>query len=136
MGEFKSGKLHSGSKEGPKVTSQKQATAIALSEARKAGAKIPVKKRTGGLMDEGVSTRPVDKSGRRITMQELEKANRDTGNMTPAQIKAARGAAARASRMQALEASESRLMNRPRDPRTPLIQRKEGGLSVMPRGKK
>lgn len=31
--EFKSGSLHSGSKKGPKVTSRKQAIAIALSEA-------------------------------------------------------------------------------------------------------
>jgi hypothetical protein len=35
MGEFKRGKLHSGSKHGPKVKSRKQAVAIALSEARK-----------------------------------------------------------------------------------------------------
>ena len=33
--EFKQGKLHSGSKKGPKVTSRKQAVAIALSEAGK-----------------------------------------------------------------------------------------------------
>lgn len=44
MGEFKEGKLHSGSKSGPVVTDTKQAQAIALSEARKAGAKIPRKK--------------------------------------------------------------------------------------------
>lgn len=37
MGEFKSGSLKSGSKHGPKVTSRKQAIAIALSEGRKAG---------------------------------------------------------------------------------------------------
>lgn len=42
--EFKEGKLHSGSKKGPVVKSKPQATAIALSEARKAGAKIPPKK--------------------------------------------------------------------------------------------
>lgn len=35
MHEFKMGKLHSGSKKGPEVTSRKQAIAIALSEARK-----------------------------------------------------------------------------------------------------
>ena len=35
MTEFKEGKLHSGSKEGPKVKSRKQAIAIALSEAGK-----------------------------------------------------------------------------------------------------
>lgn len=76
MGEFKAGKLHSGSKSGPEVTSKKQATAIALSEARKAGAKIPVKKAFGGLMDEGVSTRPVDKKGRRMTMDEMNTPER------------------------------------------------------------
>lgn len=39
MGEYKRGALHSGS--GAKVKSRKQAIAIALSEARKAGANIP-----------------------------------------------------------------------------------------------
>jgi hypothetical protein len=34
MKEFKGGKLHSGSKKGPLVTSKKQAIAIALSEAK------------------------------------------------------------------------------------------------------
>ena len=43
MHEWKEGELHSGSKKGSKVTNQKQAIAIALSEARKAGAKIPKK---------------------------------------------------------------------------------------------
>lgn len=42
MHEHKEGKLESGS--GKKVTSRKQAVAIALSEARKSGAKIPKKK--------------------------------------------------------------------------------------------
>lgn len=44
MREFSHGTLHSGSKKGPKVTSTKQAEAIALSEARAAGAKIPKKR--------------------------------------------------------------------------------------------
>ena len=48
MGEFKRGELHSGSKEGPVVKNPKQAVAIALSEARHAGAKIPKKKAMGG----------------------------------------------------------------------------------------
>lgn len=43
MHEFKEGELHSGSKKGPVVTNPKQAVAISLSEARKAGAKIPKK---------------------------------------------------------------------------------------------
>jgi hypothetical protein len=36
MHEFKHGDLHSGSKKGPKVTSRKQAVAIAMSQKRKA----------------------------------------------------------------------------------------------------
>ncbi len=43
MKEYKEGKLKSGS--GEKVKSRKQAVAIALSEARKSGAKIPKKKK-------------------------------------------------------------------------------------------
>jgi Family of unknown function (DUF6496) len=39
MHEFKEGTLKSGS--GKKVTNRKQAVAVALSEARKAGARIP-----------------------------------------------------------------------------------------------
>lgn len=48
MGEFAEGKLHSGSKTGPKVTNKKQAIAIGISEAKKAGAKGPMKKANGG----------------------------------------------------------------------------------------
>ena len=44
MKEHKEGKLKSGS--GKKVKSRKQAVAIALSEARKSGAKIPKKRNT------------------------------------------------------------------------------------------
>ncbi len=44
MEEFKEHKLHSGSKKGPEVTNPKQAIAIGLSEARKAGEKVPKKK--------------------------------------------------------------------------------------------
>lgn len=39
MGEFKEGKLHSGSKSGPEVTNRKQAVAIALNEAKNMGKK-------------------------------------------------------------------------------------------------
>ena len=39
MREYQMGMLHSGSKKGPKVTSRKQAIAIALSEAGKAKGK-------------------------------------------------------------------------------------------------
>ena len=51
MREYKAGKLHTG-KPGPGkgkvVTSRKQALAIALSEARKAGEKIPMKRKLRG----------------------------------------------------------------------------------------
>lgn len=53
MGEFKRGKLRSGSKKGPKVQGRKQAIAIGLSEARKAGESVapeplkPVKAKVG-----------------------------------------------------------------------------------------
>lgn len=43
MKEYKEGTLHSGSKKGPVVKKKSQAVAIALSQARKAGAKIPKK---------------------------------------------------------------------------------------------
>lgn len=45
MQERKSGKLRSG-RSGKKVKSRKQAIAIGLSEARKAGAKVPPKRTT------------------------------------------------------------------------------------------
>ncbi len=44
MHEYKEGELHSGSNKGPEVTSKKQAIAIALSEARKAGQAGPLSK--------------------------------------------------------------------------------------------
>ena len=136
MGEFASGKLHSGSKKGPEVKSTKQAVAIALNEARAAGAKIPrVKKFDGGgvfnekgkratmaeiaaegrRMEgrkppvEGISTRPTDDSGRRMTNKEL--------GMTPGGVDTAKrkGVPAHSSK--------------------PMIRRKTGGLTAMPKGK-
>ena len=44
MREGYAGTLHSGSKKGPIVTNPAQMKAIALSEAREAGAKIPKRK--------------------------------------------------------------------------------------------
>ena len=96
MGEFKRGELHSGSKEGPKVTSRKQATAIALSEARDAGAKIPVKKAAGG----------------RPTMADLNRANRDVGGMGKEAVEAAGEAIKRGNRMSVEEGRESKLVSR------------------------
>ncbi len=56
MGKWKSGKLHSGSKSGPKVKSQKQAVAIMLSEKRASKSKPeyrsskPKRKNTRGIL--------------------------------------------------------------------------------------
>lgn len=47
---------------------------------------------------EGISTRPTGPGGRRITMKDLEKSNRDTGGMSAAQIKAAGEAIKRGNR--------------------------------------
>lgn len=63
MGEFKRGELHSGSKKGAEVTNPKQAVAIALSEARKAGAKIPVKKADGGAIVQTPAARAARAAG-------------------------------------------------------------------------
>jgi hypothetical protein len=75
MGEFASGKLHSGSKKGPEVKNPKQAVAIAMSEARKAGAKMPTKKAAGGpvKMREGGT---FNERGQRATMAELAAEDR------------------------------------------------------------
>ena len=54
MHKWKEGKLHSGSKHGPKVKSQKQAVAIMLSEKRaeaRHGGVYPEKKARGGEVD-------------------------------------------------------------------------------------
>lgn len=144
MEEFTKGKLHSGSKEGPKVKSTKQAVAIALNEARAAGAKIPrVKKARGGMMEEGgtynergkratlaeiaaearrvegrkrpvegISTRPTDDSGRRMTNEEL--------GMTPGGV-----APKKPMPKKAVPAYSGK----------PMIRRNKGGLAAMPKGK-
>src|SRR5882762_8191803 len=46
MAEYKEGKLHSGSKHGPKVKSRAQAIAIGLNEERKEGKNVPKKNET------------------------------------------------------------------------------------------
>jgi len=46
MHEYKTGTLHSGSKHGPKVTSRKQAIAIAMSEAGQSKKRRPQKRKT------------------------------------------------------------------------------------------
>jgi hypothetical protein len=155
MEEFTKGKLHSGSKEGPKVKSTKQAVAIALNEARAAGAKIPrVKKARGGMMKEGISTRPTDDSGRRMTNEEL---GMTPGGVDPAKKKAmpkGMGAMSDLDKERAKKKAmpkvmsdleRARMMARPLPRKEgggvpahsdrPMIRRKTGGLTAMPKGK-
>ena len=186
MHEFATGKLHSGSKKGPEVTSKKQAVAIGLSEARKAGAKIPMKKATGGPVKmreggtfnergqratmaetaaedrrmanrkppvEGVSSRPTDKYGRRITLAEMDIS---PAKQTPTRplgrglgaVSAALGEAKKLADM-AKKVMPAKGMNSVREMQTmrdgrngvpaysgkPMIRRSKGGLSAMPKGK-
>ena len=155
MHEFATGKLHSGSKKGPEVTNKKQAVAIAMSEARKAGAKMPVKKAEGGgvfnergkrataaeiaaegrRMEgrkppvEGISTRPTDDSGRRMTDAELgltgsaKKPMPKGSGIMPAALAASKKAAGMMKK--GVPAHSDR----------PMIRRSKGGLSAMPKGK-
>jgi hypothetical protein len=151
MGEFASGKLHSGSKKGPEVKNPKQAVAIAMSEARKAGAKMPMKKGLGGGVFnekgkratmaetaaedrrmagrpvEGVSTRPTDASGRRATDADLGASA--TNAEREALRRKALGASATRSEIKALRDKTAKGMSdleRARMMARPL-PRKEGG---------
>jgi hypothetical protein len=97
MNEFGKGKLHSGSDKGPLVKNPKQAVAIALSEARNAGAKIPVKKAMGGLMSApgagAVSDKEMQKL-KKVAMPIIGKIAAARGVAPGALAAAARGAAA------------------------------------------
>ena len=110
MGEFKRGELHSGSKEGPVVDSPKQAKAIAMSEARKAGMKAPMKKRSGG----DVKMPPIGDSvasGNRMSEMEA-KEERMLMRRTP-------GAGSMTERE--MREMKKRMPAPKRDPRMPLI---------------
>lgn len=144
MGEFATGKLHSGSKKGPEVTNRKQAVAIAMNEARKAGAKMPVKKMRGGMMDEGISTRPTTASGRRMTNEELGMV---PGGVDPTKKKPVmvKPAAKKPMPKVMSDLERARMMVRPLARKEgggvpayngkPMIRRKGGGLAAMPKGK-
>jgi hypothetical protein len=69
MGEFKKGDLHSGSKDGPKVTKPAQAKAIAMSEA---GMKAPMKKGNGGDVKMPSPAESVQSGNRMAEMEAKE----------------------------------------------------------------
>lgn len=76
LGEFKRGTLHSGSPKGPKVTSRKQAIAIALSEARAAGEDVASRRRrkkanVGGLATPDTRERRRGQRGGKLSNEEL-----------------------------------------------------------------
>lgn len=149
MGEFKAGTLHSGSKKGPEVTNPKQAVAIALSEARKAGAKIPVKKAHGGSAEaDDVLVSRMSKSemsqgpkGVRMARERMAKES--------VKVPARKGVPvdSRKAMIGGPEAADTYLSRLPRGAVKPAeatgpfrVMRgrsglKEGGLAAMPKGK-
>ena len=82
MHEKKKGKLKSG-RSGKKVTSRKQAIAIGLSEARKAGAKVPKKK--------GAKKTARKKTARKKTARKSSGRKRSTGRKKSAGRKRSTG---------------------------------------------
>jgi len=149
MGEFASGKLHSGSKKGPEVKNPKQAVAIAMSEARKAGAKMPMKRNEGG----GV----FNESGKPATLAEIAAEDRRMANEMNARAAARRpveGISTRPTDSSGRRASNADLgmtapakkpvkkamggsakKGVPAHSDRPMIGRKTGGLMAMPKGK-
>jgi hypothetical protein len=91
MGEYGKGELHSGSKTGPVVKNPKQAVAIALSEARKAGAKMPVKKQFGGSMSAQGAAHMSDKAPTRAEFDAMITARKAVPKVTPEQHRMMRG---------------------------------------------
>jgi hypothetical protein len=91
MGEYGKGELHSGSKTGPVVKNPKQAVAIALSEARKAGAKIPMKKQTGGSVLSPKGKAAVAKAPTRAQYDAMMAAREAAPKITPQQHRMMRG---------------------------------------------
>jgi hypothetical protein len=114
----------------------------------------PVKKMRGGMMDEGVSSRPVDKYGRRMTNEEL---GMTPGGVDPAKKKPVaksmntvaerEGRAAKKKPMPKVmsDLERARMMVRPLARKEgggvpaysdkPMIRRSKGGLMAMPKGK-
>lgn len=137
MGEFKSGKLHSGSKSGPEVTNKKQATAIALSEARKAGAKVPVKRAGGTPMGSGPEGDDVLMS--RMTKDELAQGAKGIRMARERLSKERINVPAKKLPPKAVPVAPKRpLVEAPSaygPARTLRIPLKKGGLAAMPKGK-
>jgi hypothetical protein len=154
MGEFKAGKLHSGSKSGPTVTNPKQATAIAMSEARKAGA--PMKKADGGRVNRMPPIGDSVASGNRMSemeakeMRELMRRAPGAGAMSEREMRQVKkrvpvaprlpliGASVDSgNRMSLMDAADRAAVLRT-TPRAKggAMAKKGGGLAAMPKGGK
>lgn len=84
MKEFKAGKLHSGGKQGPKVTNPKQAIAIAMSQASKESGK-----KDGGMWIDKAIKKPGAlrkslgvKEGDKISKSRLKSAAKSSNPVT------------------------------------------------------
>lgn len=136
MGEFKSGTLHSGSKKGPEVTNPKQAVAIALSEARKAGAKIPVKKADGGAVARGNRMQALEAREEQRLMREARES-RKTSPKGRETVSERRMAVQRDVREPLIRNPlMDRLTTLPSQRGEFPIRRAQGGLAAMPCKKK
>jgi hypothetical protein len=89
MHERKEGKLKSG-RSGKKVTSRKQAIAIGLSEARKAGGKVPAKK--SAAKKAAVRKTPAKKAAAKKTSAKKSAARRTSAKKTARKTTAKRAA--------------------------------------------
>ena len=156
MGEFKAGKLHSGSKSGPTVTNPKQATAIAMSEARKAGAKMPMKKAGGGRVNRMPPIGDSVASGNRMSemeakeMRELMRRAPGAGAMSEREMRQVKkrvpvaprlpliGASVDSGRRMSLMDAADRAAVLRTTPRAKggAMAKKGGGLAAMPKGGK
>ena len=84
MHERKAGTLRSG-KSGKKVTSRKQAIAIGLSEARRAGGKVPkksAKKSSGKTAKKSSSRKTAKKSARKSSKKSATQSSKSTRKST------------------------------------------------------
>jgi hypothetical protein len=159
MGEFKKGELHSGSKEGPKVKNPKQAVAIAMSEARKAGMKAPMKKGNGGDV-KMPSPAESAASGNRMSemeareMREMMRREKGMGAITEREMRMMKkrvpatrrepmlppvGESVKSgNRMSAQEGAATRMMRERGEGAITdreMLRRKQGGLAAMPKCK-
>jgi hypothetical protein len=113
----------------------------------------PVKKMRGGMMDEGVSSRPTDSSGRRMTNEELgmtpggvdpakkKPMPKGLGAVTDRELqmlkKAVPALKRKAPGLGAVTDREMQMLKKavPAYSNKPMIRRSKGGLMAMPKGK-